>query len=137
MGELCCGSESEAGSSSRCGSKSEARQSLYWLACCCLCSSPSHSPTSDPIDLSPAAQLARIEATFEAANKPLAELRHPTKPHLRAVEAYDVLPDEETWATELAVFRFADPPGRGAGRVSALRRWAGTGDRRGRMSRRG
>ena len=79
---------------------------------------PLHSPASEQIDVSRPAQLARIEATFEAANRPLAELRHPTKPGLRAVEAFDVLPDNETWATEFAVFRFADPPGRGAGRVS-------------------
>ncbi|MCO5601257.1 hypothetical protein L7F22_055376 [Adiantum nelumboides] len=64
------------------------------------------------IDASREAQLARIKVTFEAANQPLETLRHPTKGHLRAVDAFPLLPDTDTWATRVDVFRFGDAPGR-------------------------
>lgn len=70
-----------------------------------------HATVAD-IDSSREAQLERIRATFEAANEPLETLRHPTKPHLRAVEAFPLLPDTDTWATRIDVFRFGDAPGR-------------------------
>lgn len=64
------------------------------------------------IDYSPQAEIERIEKTFASCNVPLDQLRHPTKPHLQAVEAFDVLPDPETWATDFQIFRFSDFPGR-------------------------
>ncbi|PWN41369.1 hypothetical protein IE81DRAFT_342124 [Ceraceosorus guamensis] len=70
------------------------------------------------IDTSEEAQRARIERTFSATSKPLSELKHPNKPNVHAVSVYDVLPDEQTWATDFSVYRFADPPGRRAQRAS-------------------
>lgn len=58
-------------------------------------------------DTSREAQVARIEQGFAAANAPLDTLRHPSKPDVRAVDAYELLPDPETWATPMHVVRFA------------------------------
>ena len=66
---------------------------------------PSHD-TSRP------AQIERILHGFDAANAPLATLRHPSKPHVHAVEAYELLPDPETWTTSFQVVRFASALGR-------------------------
>lgn len=54
---------------------------------------------------------AAIAASFELARAPLSELRHPSKPHLRAESAYDVLPDGELWANGLNLVRFGEDPG--------------------------
>lgn len=68
--------------------------------------------TGETIDSSREAQLARIRQTFDVANQPIASIRHPTKPGLRAVDAFSLLPDPDTWATRFDVFRFGDIPGR-------------------------
>ncbi|GAA5933392.1 uncharacterized protein JCM15063_001303 [Sporobolomyces koalae] len=51
-----------------------------------------------------------IAATFETAHIPLTELRHPTKQHLTATEAFDFLPDSELWAHEFDFVRFGEDP---------------------------
>ena len=65
------------------------------------------------IDLSRQAQLASIEQSFAGANDhfSLEATRHPTKPHLTAVESYPVLPDEDIWANQYDLFRFSERPG--------------------------
>ncbi|GAA6050641.1 hypothetical protein JCM3770_000868 [Rhodotorula araucariae] len=62
----------------------------------------------DPLDRE--GRAAAIAATFTAANAPLAELRHPTKAGVTAVEAFDVLPDEDLWANEFDFVRFGEDP---------------------------
>ncbi|GAA5895276.1 uncharacterized protein JCM6883_001458 [Sporobolomyces salmoneus] len=51
-----------------------------------------------------------IANTFETAHMPLSELRHPTKQHLTATEAFDFLPDSELWAHEYDFVRFGEDP---------------------------
>lgn len=70
------------------------------------------STRAQPLDTSRDAQIARIQEGFAAANAPLAELRHPSKPDVHAVDAYELLPDPETWATPMHVVRFTTALGR-------------------------
>lgn len=65
------------------------------------------------VDVSPAAQIRDIEATFTAANEDfsLENLRHPTKPKIVAVDSYEFLPDLDTWPNTYDLFRFAERPG--------------------------
>lgn len=65
-----------------------------------------------PLDTSHEAQIARIEQGFAAANAPLASLTHPGKPDVHAVDAYELLPDPETWATPMHIVRFTSDLGR-------------------------
>ncbi|KAA1082539.1 hypothetical protein PGT21_006372 [Puccinia graminis f. sp. tritici] len=56
-------------------------------------------------------RLAGIHSTFEViANKPIQSLKHPTKPNLKAVEAFELLPNESTWANTYDFFRFQENP---------------------------
>jgi len=72
-------------------------------------------PTSlhDVVDVSRDAQLASIDSSFVAAraSHELGALRHPTKPRLRAVATYEVLPDADVWANAYDLFRFSERPG--------------------------
>lgn len=52
-----------------------------------------------------------IASTFTAAQAELSLLRHPTKAHLTAVEAWDILPDQNLWANTLDLIRFGEDPG--------------------------
>ncbi|EIN09583.1 hypothetical protein PUNSTDRAFT_51813 [Punctularia strigosozonata HHB-11173 SS5] len=66
------------------------------------------------IDVSRAAQIRQIEASFAAASEAdedLSRLRHPNKPNVTAVDSYDVLPDAEIWANTYDLFRFSERPG--------------------------
>ncbi|KAI9062578.1 RNA polymerase II-associated [Trametes sanguinea] len=64
------------------------------------------------IDISRDAQLRDIEASFAAVeDSDLPSLRHPTKPELTAVEAFEVFPDSEIWANAYDLFRFSERPG--------------------------
>jgi RNA polymerase II-associated factor 1 len=64
-----------------------------------------------PAALTPEEQMQAIIHTFSVIEKTeLSNLKHPTKPHLQAVESYDILPDEELWANQYALFKFADNP---------------------------
>ncbi|KAI0352089.1 RNA polymerase II-associated [Trametes cingulata] len=64
------------------------------------------------IDISREAQLRDIDASFAAVeNSDLASLRHPTKPELTAVEAFEIFPDAEIWANAYDLFRFSERPG--------------------------
>ncbi|KAI0716029.1 RNA polymerase II-associated [Cerioporus squamosus] len=63
-------------------------------------------------DVSRDAQLRDIEASFAAVeSSELSSLRHPTKPELTAVEAFDILPDADIWANAYDLFRFSERPG--------------------------
>ncbi|KAI0060726.1 hypothetical protein BV25DRAFT_1871121 [Artomyces pyxidatus] len=70
-------------------------------------------PTQQRVDISHGAQLSSIESSFAAANDSfdLGALRHPTKPGLRAVASYEVLPDADVWANAYDLFRFSERPG--------------------------
>ena len=65
------------------------------------------------MDISREAQLTSIESSFAAARsgEHLGALRHPTKPRLRAVATYEVLPDADVWANAYDLFRFSERPG--------------------------
>ncbi|KAF8586321.1 hypothetical protein K439DRAFT_1387233 [Ramaria rubella] len=65
------------------------------------------------IDVSRAAQIRDIEASFPSTGEPfdLASLKHPSKPGLTAVESYDILPDSEIWANAYDLFKFSERPG--------------------------
>ncbi|KAI0793721.1 RNA polymerase II-associated [Fomes fomentarius] len=64
------------------------------------------------IDVSRSAQLRDIDASFAAIEtSDLASLRHPTKPELTAIEAFDILPDADIWANAYDLFRFSERPG--------------------------
>ncbi|KIJ55625.1 hypothetical protein M422DRAFT_57956 [Sphaerobolus stellatus SS14] len=65
------------------------------------------------IDVSRAAQIRDIEATFPYENQPidLIKLKHPNKPNVVAVESYDILPDAEIWANAYDLFKFSERPG--------------------------
>jgi RNA polymerase II-associated factor 1 len=65
------------------------------------------------VEISREAQLASIESSFAAARsaEQLSALRHPTKPRLRAVATYEVLPDADVWANAYDLFRFSERPG--------------------------
>ncbi|KAN0138192.1 RNA polymerase II-associated [Lactarius tabidus] len=68
---------------------------------------------NDAVDVSRDAQLASIDSSFGAAraSDDLNALRHPTKPRLRAVATYEVLPDADVWANAYDLFRFSERPG--------------------------
>ena len=64
------------------------------------------------IDVSREAQLRDIEASFAAVeNSELSALRHPTRPELTAVEAFEIFPDADIWANAYDLFRFSERPG--------------------------
>ena len=68
---------------------------------------------NDAVDISREAQLTSIESSFAAARsaEQLGVLRHPTKPRLRAIATYEVLPDADVWANAYDLFRFSERPG--------------------------
>jgi RNA polymerase II-associated factor 1 len=68
---------------------------------------------NDAVDVSREAQIVSIENSFAAARsgEQLSSLRHPTKPRVRAVAAYEVLPDADVWANAYDLFRFSERPG--------------------------
>ncbi|KAK4046077.1 hypothetical protein OIV83_006382 [Microbotryomycetes sp. JL201] len=77
-------------------------------------------PTSLSGDLKPkvpTATLSRderftlIEESFKAVEQPLSQLRHPSKPHLKAEASYELLPDDLLWANNLNLVRFGEDPG--------------------------
>ena len=65
------------------------------------------------MDVSCEVQLASIESSFAAAHgvDELGMLRHLTKPRLRAVATYEILPDADVWANAYDLFRFSERPG--------------------------
>ncbi|KAF8074937.1 RNA polymerase II-associated protein [Lyophyllum atratum] len=65
------------------------------------------------IDISRGAQLRDIDASFAAchSNFSLADLRHPNKPGVTAIESYEILPDSDIWANQYDLFRFSERPG--------------------------
>lgn len=88
---------------------------------------PGSTPTIDrkhvmnvSIDVSRAAQLRDIEASFAACNEnfSLETLQHPNKPGVTAVESYEILPDSDIWPNQYDLFRFSERPGERAADVS-------------------
>ncbi|KAI0306111.1 RNA polymerase II-associated [Multifurca ochricompacta] len=69
--------------------------------------------SQEAVDISREAQLASIESSFSAARDAdqLSAFRHPTKPRLRALASYEVLPDADVWANAYDLFRFSERPG--------------------------
>ncbi|KDQ51035.1 hypothetical protein JAAARDRAFT_706932 [Jaapia argillacea MUCL 33604] len=65
------------------------------------------------VDISRAAQIRDIEASFASANDKLdlKSLKHPTKSRVTAVDSYEILPDADIWANAYDLFRFAERPG--------------------------
>ncbi|KAG6812735.1 hypothetical protein H0H92_000952 [Tricholoma furcatifolium] len=65
------------------------------------------------IDISRAAQLRDIEASFAACNDnfSLEDIQHPNKPGVTAVESYEILPDADIWSNQYDLFRFSERPG--------------------------
>lgn len=65
------------------------------------------------IDISPEAQIANIEKSFQNVNTSfnLAKLKYPGKPHLKAVESWEIFPDDEIWANAYDLFKFSERPG--------------------------
>ncbi|MBW0465283.1 hypothetical protein O181_004998 [Austropuccinia psidii MF-1] len=55
-------------------------------------------------------RLAEIHATFDAVTKPFQKFQHPTKPHLKPVDAFEILPDESIWANTYDLYRFQENP---------------------------
>ena len=78
------------------------------------------------VDVSRDAQLASIDSSFAAASASheLGALRHPTKPRLRAVATYEVLPDADVWANAYDLFRFSERPGERGPEVRSLSSYA-------------
>jgi hypothetical protein len=72
------------------------------------------------IDISRAAQIRDIEASFAACNDDfsLEGLQHPNKPNVTAVETYEVLPDVDIWSNQYDLFKFSEKPGERAPDVS-------------------
>jgi RNA polymerase II-associated factor 1 len=62
------------------------------------------------VDASEGAQLAAIIASFDEATQPLSELKHPQKPRVRAVESYEILPDDTVWANDYVAIKYAERP---------------------------
>ncbi|KAK9895548.1 hypothetical protein P389DRAFT_197604 [Cystobasidium minutum MCA 4210] len=65
---------------------------------------------AQPVVQTPEERLNAILNTFPALDVPLSDVKHPTKPHLQAVESSDILPDQDLWANQYALFKFADNP---------------------------
>ncbi|BEJ16286.1 hypothetical protein CspHIS471_0508910 [Cutaneotrichosporon sp. HIS471] len=67
----------------------------------------------EEVDASEAAQIMAIEKSFQdLRGQELAEIRHPhpKRKHLRVVESYDVLPDDDTWSSSYILLRFPERP---------------------------
>ncbi|OXH09900.1 RNA polymerase II-associated factor 1 [Cryptococcus neoformans] len=65
------------------------------------------------VDASEAAQLLMIEKTFlDVTSQDVNQLQHPNpkKRHLKVVESYDVLPDNEAWPNNYILLRFPERP---------------------------
>lgn len=65
------------------------------------------------MDASEAAQIVTIDKTFsDLTDQKLEDIRHPDakKKHLRVVDSYDILPDDETWANSYIMIRFPERP---------------------------
>lgn len=63
-----------------------------------------------PVEQTLEERLQTIINTFSALDVPLSDVKHPTKPHLQAVESFDILPNEDLWGNQYSIFRFADNP---------------------------
>ena len=71
------------------------------------------------MDVSREVQLASIKSSFTAAHgaDELGTLEHLTKPCLRAVATYKILPDADMWANVYNLFHFSERPGEHRPRV--------------------
>lgn len=62
------------------------------------------------VDASESAQLAAITASFDEASKAISDLKHPQKRGMKAVESFDILPDDTTWTNSYVAVKFAERP---------------------------
>ncbi|KAJ8518304.1 hypothetical protein ONZ45_g4616 [Pleurotus djamor] len=74
---------------------------------------PKFAAAAASTDVSRAAQIKDIEASFAACNEnfDLSTVVHPNKPGVTAVESYEILPDADIWANAYDLFRFSERPG--------------------------
>lgn len=71
------------------------------------------SQTAEVVDASEAAQIAAIEKSFtDIQDSKLEDIRHPDakRKHLRVVESYDILPEDEAWSNSYILFKFPERP---------------------------
>ncbi|KAL7422784.1 hypothetical protein Q5752_002079 [Cryptotrichosporon argae] len=65
------------------------------------------------VDASEAAQVAAIDKSFsDVRDQKVEDIRHPDakRKHLRVVDTYDILPDDEAFANLYCIFRFPERP---------------------------
>lgn len=62
------------------------------------------------VELDPREQLAAVEKTFETANQPISELKHPAKRGLKAVQAWSVLPNFDSFEHQYVNAKFPSNP---------------------------
>lgn len=76
-----------------------------------MSSSKLHS--SQTIDISHNAQVTNIEKSFVKVNDnfDLSKLECPGKPHLKAIDSFEIYPDAEIWANAYDLFKFSERPG--------------------------
>jgi len=79
---------------------------------------PVHTPelkmhAAVSVDISPEAQISNIEKSFKKVNEDfdLSKLDYPGKPHLKAVDSWEVFPDADIWANAYDLFKFSERPG--------------------------
>lgn len=65
------------------------------------------------VDISTEAQISNIEKSFNKVNEDfdLSKLECPGKPHLKALDSWEVFPDTEIWANAYDLFKFSERPG--------------------------
>ena len=68
---------------------------------------------SQTVDISHEAQISAIERSFNRTNDEfdLSKLGCPGKPHLKAVDSLEILPDIDIWANAYDLFKFSERPG--------------------------
>uniref|UniRef100_A0A7S3QWG7 RNA polymerase II-associated factor 1 homolog n=1 Tax=Dunaliella tertiolecta TaxID=3047 RepID=A0A7S3QWG7_DUNTE len=76
------------------------------------------SDNLEPLYSSTEAQVAAIEETFAAAQ---AHPVHPTKPHMRALDVMEVLPDWDWWGNNYVLAQFDNDPAQEVAELAKLR----------------
>lgn len=68
---------------------------------------------AEEVDASEATQIMAIDKTFiDLTAQPVEEIRHPDakRKHLRVVETYDILPDDDAWSNSYIMIKFPERP---------------------------
>lgn len=71
-----------------------------------------YSPQRKPLAAkrTPEQRVGIISRTFVSSQSPLADLRHPSKPHLRPTASYPLLPNPSIWGNTYQMCRFTENP---------------------------